>query len=517
LRLGRRQKIILAVTGCAFFAIVLVVVARRYWPLGRATLEVSREITYLTGPLNADGTVDYLSVVEAEMSAGVTRKDNAAVLMLRALGPDFLTPTMRSEALSALGLESLPERGAYFRPYNDFLLAGGDAKTRAKSVDLAASQVLASTRAPWTRAQHSRLADWIDGSAPALDLLVEASSRDHLHFPVFSLMEPARISQIEPAPRLVRLRLAAQALASRALLRAGSGEMVAAWKDVVAILRLARLMQHGLRRIELTAALGMEIEGALRTAKAILASKDVPAAIAVQALRELEATPAPPLPGRAVRLERLLTLDIFQSLWSEARAPAGSGQLDGIDGHVIDPAAFVVANRVLDEVEEALAAPSLLARIERVGALDRAHRRRLDESSERTVTGGFRAFASAAQRRYALTEHLLRRSLTPMLSALASIVYIRGRADVDERLVRIGLHLEMHRHRDGEYPRSLDLLPAELRDDPFIDGALRYRREEGGGYTLLSVGVDGVEGGGNAVGSIFERDLILRKSATAAD
>lgn len=507
----RLQKIILlGITGVIFGGFI-VVAARHYWPLGQATLEVSREITYLTEPLHPDGTVDYFSVVREELSKGVTRENNAAVLLLRALGPDVLSLTLRDEALRELGLESLTDEGAYFVPYNEFLLSGGDAKSRRESVDMAAKQVLASTRAPWTRKDHARLADWIDASAPALDLLVEASSREHLYFPIFSLFKPARYSEMEPALRLVPLRLAGQALASRALLRAGSGAMRAAWADVVAIFRLARLVQRGPRRIETTMGLGMEVES-MDVAKSILASTDVPPAIAEEALRELKATrDAPPL-SRHARLTRFLILDMHQSFWSERRTPAGVEDLEEVDGDHIDPAALVVVNRVLDEVEGAFEAASLPERIERAKALKTAHDKSFEESNARALSSWFRALASASDRRYEFTERLLHLSLTALLPAIPSIVYVRGRADIETRLVRIGLHLEIHRDQTGEYPESLDALPLELIDDPFVDGPLSYRRESVG-YTLLSVGFDGVEGR-DRVGRGLDRDVILKKPAT---
>ena len=44
-----------------------------------AELIISRETTYITGPLNADGTVNYYQYFDDKASAGVTPETNAAI------------------------------------------------------------------------------------------------------------------------------------------------------------------------------------------------------------------------------------------------------------------------------------------------------------------------------------------------------------------------------------------------------------------------------------------------------
>src|SRR5690242_13976022 len=50
---------------------------------GAYGIEIARETTYLTGPLLADGRVDYAEAVNAETSTGVTPENNAACLIAR--------------------------------------------------------------------------------------------------------------------------------------------------------------------------------------------------------------------------------------------------------------------------------------------------------------------------------------------------------------------------------------------------------------------------------------------------
>lgn len=68
------------------FLAILVLLVILHWPTGQIELRVSPETTVVTGPLNPDGTVDYVAAFNAELSQGVTPENNAAVLLLRALG-----------------------------------------------------------------------------------------------------------------------------------------------------------------------------------------------------------------------------------------------------------------------------------------------------------------------------------------------------------------------------------------------------------------------------------------------
>ena len=52
----------------------------------RPKITVSRETTFLTGPLRPDGHVDYLAATNAYCSKGVTPENNAVVLLVQAFG-----------------------------------------------------------------------------------------------------------------------------------------------------------------------------------------------------------------------------------------------------------------------------------------------------------------------------------------------------------------------------------------------------------------------------------------------
>ena len=53
----------------------------------KVPITVSRETTLLLGPLNADGTVNYVAAANELLGKGATPDNNAAIPLLRALGP----------------------------------------------------------------------------------------------------------------------------------------------------------------------------------------------------------------------------------------------------------------------------------------------------------------------------------------------------------------------------------------------------------------------------------------------
>jgi hypothetical protein len=60
-----------------------------FWYLSEPSrqIELGRETTYVDGPLTPDGYVDYVAVVNAQLSEGVTPENNSVVLLAQEVGP----------------------------------------------------------------------------------------------------------------------------------------------------------------------------------------------------------------------------------------------------------------------------------------------------------------------------------------------------------------------------------------------------------------------------------------------
>src|ERR1700747_1890504 len=91
------------------------------WP-GSSRFTVGPYTTYVTGPLDKHGYVDYVTALNERLSKGIAPENNANVLICQALGPrpedDTTTPP---EYFQWLGIESPPEQGEYLVSWQNYL------------------------------------------------------------------------------------------------------------------------------------------------------------------------------------------------------------------------------------------------------------------------------------------------------------------------------------------------------------------------------------------------------------
>ena len=203
---GRRSKLLIGgvlsaiVSILVVFAFVWVVV-----PSGSRQITVSRETTYLLGPLNADGTVNYAAALNERFGEGVTPDNNAVVLILRALGPEAIladSEDCRVRAFSALGMAPLAHEGHYFVDFDTYIYSLGP-DVRAADVDAALTWYYGAPgmnhgplESPWQAEDHPVVAEWLKRNAKPLDVLVEATKRSRFFMPRVTASDPPRPSRI---------------------------------------------------------------------------------------------------------------------------------------------------------------------------------------------------------------------------------------------------------------------------------------------------------------------------------
>jgi hypothetical protein len=87
-------------------------------------------------------------------------------------------------------------------------------------------------------------------------------------------------------------------------------------------------------------------------------------------------------------------------------------------------------------------------------------------------------------------------------TAAQNVVQAAVRVETYRELLRTALALKRHRLRHGTFPEKLDaLVPEFLQAEPhdWMDGQpLKYRKREDGSYLLYSVGLDGIDDGGDS-------------------
>jgi hypothetical protein len=98
---------------------------------------VGKETTYVTGPLNKDGFIDYEAALNERLRQGVTPENNANVLLFKAFGPHPDGSKIPDEFFKWMKIPAPPEKGDYFAGPGELLkekFKGDDTGELAKQI-----------------------------------------------------------------------------------------------------------------------------------------------------------------------------------------------------------------------------------------------------------------------------------------------------------------------------------------------------------------------------------------------
>jgi membrane protease YdiL (CAAX protease family) len=255
-RIKFRSLLPLVLAHVLFNAIAIVPLKARYDQVtGRSRPirhTVSRETTYITGPLRKDGSVDYVAALNQRTSQGVTPENNAAVLFWQAVGPEEMIPAYRDRYFQMLGIPPLVEKGDYFVCLEEYL---GQQKDGAKaggtgfespSSRSARDLLEPALKQPWSKQEFPVLAVWLAANERPLALLVEASKRPRRYDPLVCREKEPLIAVLQPAISVFhKPGDVADALIAQAMLRLSEGKVDESWEGLLACHRLARLVGQG--------------------------------------------------------------------------------------------------------------------------------------------------------------------------------------------------------------------------------------------------------------------------------
>jgi hypothetical protein len=464
-------------------------------------LPIGKETTYVTGPLDKEGYIDYEAALNRRLGKGVSPEKNANVLLWKALGP---RPEggkgMPAEFFQYLGIEEPPEKGDYFIPLGRY-------STHRLKLDPAESRTLHEQQSRaiqrrWSAKDYPHLASWLKANEKPLALVIEASKRPQYFNPLVSNRKEVPTSLIDVLmPSVDQSRELAHALAARALLRAGEGKFDEAWQDLLACHRLGRLVARGGTTIE--ALVGMAIDRVATDADlAYLTHEGLTTKQVRGCLEDLRGLP--PLPSVADKTNlcgRITHLQFMQILRRggpgalEALADGGPPKKPSPEEQKVLAAidwesALRDGNRWYDRIVAALRIKDRPGREQALEAIG--------EDAETQVK------VSAAMRKGTVPAKELGRSLGNLMVslAIASIRRVQHFADQAEQVQRncdLAFALAAYRLDKGRYPAKLaDLAPkylAKVPGDLFSGGPLVYRRD-GKGYLLYSVGINGKDEAG---------------------
>ncbi|HEV3383992.1 MAG TPA: hypothetical protein VG097_04215, partial [Gemmata sp.] len=210
---------------------------------GLGSYTIGKSTTYVTGPIDADGHIDYAMASNERLGRGATTENNAAVLIWKAIGPHPDNATQPAKFYELLGVE-IPEKGDYFVSLNQYLekVAKSD-QTIAVSLD-GLTQL---GREAWTANEHPDIDRWLKANEKQLAMIIDATKRTCYYSPTVPPRNDKGSTGLINTllPGLQITRVLAAALAARAMLSLGQGDHDAAWQDLLACHRLGRLVGQG--------------------------------------------------------------------------------------------------------------------------------------------------------------------------------------------------------------------------------------------------------------------------------
>ncbi len=478
-------------------------------------LTISPATTRILGPVNADGTINYVAAFEARLGEGVTPANNAAIGLLRALGPEYLPEKARAGALKRLGMASLPADGDYFMRFSKWVAErGGDA-------DLAEAQRDRAITEPWSAKDLPQVAAWLTGNAKPLAVAVAATGRPRCYLPLID-STPWMLGRL--CPEIRTGRDLGRALVARAMLKLQRGQTDGARADLLAVHRLARLLGQDTTSIGCMMACSID-RMANAGERALAASGRLTAAQVRAHLADLEALPPLPSVRQAIDVaERWTALDCVMICYRMGSLRDVRDFIIGFQAEGMPPVSphwqgpqpdwdqvLRIINQWYTRLADVAGETNAAKRHAAAAALERdvnAYIRPAKRGLWGTLWTGqrFRGVGGCTDR--------VARCMMIMLPGTARVVEHYERAAQHGMLAQVALALAVHKAEKGAYPASLvALAPGILKmvpADRFSGEPLRYRRE-GGGYVLYSVGVDlDDDGGRDASDTDDDGDIVVR-------
>jgi hypothetical protein len=463
---------------------------------------IGKDTTYVTGPRDKDGYIDYVAALNKRLRRGVTPQNNANVLLWKAFGPHPNGAKVPAEFFQWMEVKAPPEKGEYFIDLWQYLKEHRKVELRKRTKIL--DDMDRCTQRPWTPKQYPEIAAWLKANEKPLAVVIEATRRSHYFSPLVPADTNKEMSGLIGALSrgIYQCRQFADVLAARAMLQVGQGRSTDAWQDLLACHRLGRLVARGGILIEALVGIAMDIVAG----KADLAFLDgckLKAKQLKDCLRDLQKLP--PLPEMAGKVdlgERFMFLDIVRmvdrgglqalELLSVGKSvkildPEGKGVLDNIDWD----RALRNANRWYDRLAAAMRVKERGAREKKFNQLKeelQTLRSKVAEAGE--LDKGRLAKASAEARGKFVGDVMI----TFMVAAVSKVQHAADRVEQEQANRQLAFALAAYQRDHGRYPKKLDALAprylAKIPADLFSGKAVIYRPSEKG-YLLYSVGING--------------------------
>lgn len=459
-------------------------------------ITVSKETTWATEPLRDDGTVNYLEAVNRIFSKDVTPENNACVLLYHAMGPRPEGGKGQPAAFfRRMGIEPIPDEGPYYQDLGKWVREQPELKVEPQEAyDM---QGKAGDK-PWKKAELPVIAAWLAANEAPLRTVEQASLRTKYFSPLVGTdAEPDAPLIAVLLPGVQKSREFARALSARAMWELGEGSQVDAWRDLMTIHRLGRLVGQGPTLIEYL--VGVALESIAIKGELIFLSETQPSAKMLAMYRkQLDR-----LPPRALVADRLDAGERAMFLDCAHRMARGQMRLQEIangggDGSLIEKLAegaimqsvdwdvlLKSANKWYDRLAATLRKPDFHERTAEV--------KQFNEDLKKLVekTRGPGVLLALLGGKPAITQTMSDVLISLLLPAVQQVGVAEGRAIQRMRNLDLAFALATYRADQGTYPDSLQPLApkyiAEIPNDLFSGQSLKYAKTAEG-YQLYSVG-----------------------------
>jgi hypothetical protein len=442
-----------------------------------------------------DGRIDYLEILNRKLSEGVTRENNAAVLLLQALGPKILDGTNSEDFLYHLGLLEFPFSEPVLVPASEL----------ASSDPVGYSEVRSR---PWTRDEFPDWARWLESNREPLAIVREASLRPKFFQPmVIDDNRKGKTSSIRvmlaDRPLVASSRAIKWVLISRAMCYIGQKDARAAIEDLQTMRLLVNRMSQPLTMVEMLTTIASDqipFEGERRLLESGLLTPQQ-----IEDYREfLLNNPLELDLRRTIEVgEKSMFLDNVQAIRLDgARVFSDllffehpSGWLTSLDLSTVDWDVAAESAAIFDEISETLSEQDDRLRLEKLTVIEK---RLKDEKKKLSDPAAVVAMIHNPEAQSRTIGKLLANAFAPASISMAA-AEVRGRTF--RELIDIAFALESYRLKTGRFPEQPGLLePAfvpRLPIDRFTGGPLFYRPADNG-YLLYSAGENRQDDGGEA-------------------
>jgi hypothetical protein len=475
---------------------------------------ISKETTYVTGPLDKDGYIDYETALNERLREGATPENNANVLLFKAFGPHPDGSKIPDEFFKWMKIAAPPEKGDYFVSAGQHVserFKGDDLGEQRKRVDEVYDVLDKVTKRPWSAKGHPEIAEWLKRNEKPLALVIEASKRPRYYYPLVAGRVDGKSSSLIAAliPGVQKSREFATALTARAMLRVGEKKYDDAWQDLLACHRLGRLLGNGGTLIESLVSISIDIHASdadlafIESAK--LDSKQIKKCIA-----DLQKLPPPTSLAdkvggaeRFIFLQAVLLIDrdgpeILEGL-SGGKGPAKLGAQNAVAGSVNWDPALRNGNQFYSRMAMAMRLKDRTLREKHLQEIDRdIVTLQKNSTGIASVAKSFLAAKNPPEAVGKLIGDILLRLLFP---AVTRVQQAADRAEQTQYNLRVAFALAAYQRDNGKFPKTSDALApkylATIPQDLFSGKSLIYR-PSADGYLLYSVGVNGRDDDGRS-------------------